>query len=374
MPLNVLHLIGGGEIGGAENNVLNLVVNFDQEKVKPFLGCLIRNSPFASLARSMEIPAEIFPMKYPLDLCPVIQITGFCKKNKIGLIHCHGVRANLLGRIAAKLLSLPVISTVHSLPKYDYPSSWKGKLALFFDDKTLSLSSGIIAVSKSLLDAVSWQLKKKALTTPVRTIYNGIPLLNFDDYETSRKDFRHKWNIPPEKKVIGTIGRLHPVKGQIFLARAMNLLAKEFPDLHLLIIGEGPQHSELENFLNSSGLSFTLTGYLSSAWKALPAMDIFVLPSLNEGMGIVLLEAAQARIPVVASKVGGIPELFPDDNEALLIRPADTLDLTQAISKILKNEEYAKVLLENAAKRAGLFSVKQMVEETTDFYFGIINR
>ena len=371
MSLQVLHLIGGGEIGGAEHNVLNLLTGFPRDKVNPFLGCLVKNSPLAALTSSKRICTEIFPMRFPLDILPVIPLIRFCRNNKIGLIHCHGVRANLIGRITARLLSIPAISTVHSLPEYDYPSSWKGKFALLLDNKTLSLSSGIITVSDNLRVAVSQRIKSRTRDLPIKTIYNGIPWLDFANQEIMRTEFRHKWNIPQEKTVIGTIGRLHPVKGQIYLAEAMELLIKEYPHLHLLIIGEGPIRPQLQDLLASNKLPYTMTGYLPSAWKALPAMDIFLLPSLSEGMGLVLLEAAQAKIPIIASSTGGIPELFAGEREILLCKPADPLDLTLACSRILENDDLAKTLVQNAYQRAMKFTVDKMVNDTTDFYLEI---
>lgn len=368
MSIRVLHLIGGGEVGGAEQNVLNLLDNFQQERVSPSLCCLIKNSPFASLARSHGTPTKIFPMRFSLDLFPIIPLVRLCRKDKVQLIHCHGIRANFLGRIAAKLITIPCISTIHSKPENDYTSPWKGKLALYLDTLTLPFSSGVITVSSDLRRLVSLHLKNKGSTLPLNTIYNGMAVLDFSNKDELRSHFRNKWDIPQNCTVIGTIGRLHPVKGQVFLVEALKLLSKEFSDLHLLIIGEGPLHAELEDLLTSYRLPHTMTGYLSSAWQALPAMDLFVLPSLSEGMGLVLLEAAQAQIPIVASRIGGIPEFLADNSDALLVSPADPLELTLACSRILKDSNLAKNLVENARKRAGMYTVEKMAAETTEFY------
>jgi len=371
MPLQVLHLIGGGEIGGAEQHVLNLATHFDRREVNPFLGCLVKDAPFAAVAASRGIPTEVFAMKLALDISPVKKVLSFCRNKKIGLIHCHGARANLIGRIAAKLLAIPSVSTVHSFLKYDYPFSWKGKLALALENKTAPFCSGLITVSDGLRETVRESLSGKN-KIPVKTIYNGIPRHDFSERERLRREFRLKWNIADQQKVIGTIGRLHPVKGQVYLAEAVNLLAKEYPGLHLLIIGEGPQHAELKELLEGNRLSYTLTGYLPSAWRALPAMDIFVLPSISEGMGLVLLEAAQAGVPIIASKVGGIPELF-SGKQAILVNPREPLEISIAISKLLSDQSLAQRLAESALERALSFTAEKMAQETTKFYFEIIS-
>lgn len=373
MSIRVLHLIGGSEIGGAEQNVLNLLINFDREKVTTILGCLVKESPFALLAQSQGIETSIFPMKFPLDPSPLLALVLFCRKNNITIIHSHGARANFLGRLVSRLIGIPCVSTVHSLPEHDYLSSWKGKAALYMDTFTLNLSSGLITVSDSLKNALDLRLKNKRFSFPIQTIYNGSPIRDFINREQMRKDFRKHWGIPDHRLVIGTIGRLHPVKGHVILIEAMKNLSKEIPNLHLLLVGQGPLSAHLHTLLLSSGFSYTMTDYLPSAWQSLPAMDLFVLPSLSEGMGIVLLEAAQAEIPIVASQIGGIPELFTDGSEALLIRPSDPGALALACRRILHDPIFAEHLTENARQKASHYSVDMMVNETTTFYKAIFN-
>ena len=371
MSFQVLHLIGGGEIGGAEQHILNLLKNFNQQQITPHLGCLVKNSPFATLARSQGIKTTIFTMRFPLDIGPVIPLIRYCRTHKIDLIHCHGARAALLGRLTGKLLSLANLSTIHSWPEFDYTSVWKGRLARFVEQKTLPWSSGIITVS----DALQITLRDKtnpSLPLRSKTIYNGIPRYDFSEHQIMRSCFRQQWGIKSTQKVIGTIGRLHPVKGQIYLAEAIKALCQVYADLHLLIIGDGPLRSELQSFLTANNISYTITGYYPAAWRALPAMDIFALPSVSEGMGLVLLEAAQAKVPIVASNTGGIPELFNHRREALLCRPADSEALAAACREILDNPDLAKMLIENAWQISKLFTIDRMVKDTTNFYLEIL--
>ncbi len=140
-----------------------------------------------------------------------------------------------------------------------------------------------------------------------------------------------------------------------------------------MLIGEGPLHCQLHDFLTANAIPHTITGYFPSAWKALPAMDVFALPSLSEGMGIVLLEAAQARIPIIASNTGGIPELLKDHAEALLLPPADPIALAEACRRILNDNKFAESLTENAWQKASLFTLEKMAKETVDFYAEIIS-
>jgi glycosyltransferase involved in cell wall biosynthesis len=161
---------------------------------------------------------------------------------------------------------------------------------------------------------------------------------------------------------------LHPTKGLSYLIEAAKRLQVHFPKIHVLIVGEGPQRSELEAQLKSSGLPYSLVGFLPDAFQVLPAMDLFVLPSVSEGMGLVLLEAMQARIPIVASHVGGIPEVIRDEEDGLLIPPMNPEALAESCTRILRNPELSKRISESGAKRWQEFSVKEMIRQTQAFY------
>ena len=368
MSYRVLHLIGGGEIGGAEQHILTLFNNFKQDRVTPYLVCLVADSPLATLTQSQGINTNVFSMRFPLDITPLLPIVRFCRTNKIDIIHAHGTRANFIGRLAAKLISIPCLSTMHSLPEHDYTSGWKAKIALILDNLTLPLTSGVITVSNSLQESIFQRLGEKNEKIPVRTVYNGCPKLDYSNYTEMRNAFRNKWDISDKEIVIGTIGRLHPVKGHTYLISALQLLAQEIPGLHLLLVGDGPISNQLRSELDRADLSYTMTGYISSAWRCLPAMDIFVLPSLSEGMGLVLLEAAQAEVPMVASRVGGIPEVWENQTNALLINPADPEEIARACKRIIRDDKLREYLIANALQRARSLDTEIMAEETSYFY------
>lgn len=374
MNYRILQLIGGGEIGGAEIHLLNLILNTDKSKAEYHLGCLSKESPLAYKANKEQINTVIFPMNYSLDLMPLPDIVFYCKKNKIDLIHAHGIRADLLGRLAAKFSHIPCISTVHSLWQSDYSSSWKGKIAWYTEKLTMSLSAGLIAVSQSLHDSLQPLLTKKQLKKiPQATIFNGCPVIDFGDKTAMRREFREKWQIPENALVVGTIGRLHPVKGHIDLFRALELLEKDYSNLHFLLIGDGTLFDDLKGLLGTSSLSYTMPGYLSNAWQALPAMDLFVLPSVHEGMGLVLLEAIQAGIPIVATHTGGIPELLSNDIDALLVPPNNPYELADACRRLLNNPQLAENLVNKAREKISSFTIDQMVEKTLNFYQTVID-
>jgi len=230
------------------------------------------------------------------------------------------------------------------------------------------LTSQIITVSEFLAEEVALRGGRN-----LQTIYNGQAPIPFDDLSSSRHQFRLQWGIPADALVLGTIGRLHPTKGQIYLIKAVAQLRLKYPDVHLLLIGDGPLRQDLDSELKRHAIPHTLTGYLHQAYEALPAMDLFVLPSVSEGMGLVLLEAMQAGVPIVASAVGGIPEVVRAGKDGLLVTPCDVAGLSDACSKIIENPDLANALVLSGLSHWPKFSIERMVSETEQVYTHILN-
>jgi len=364
----ILHIIGGGEIGGAEQHVLTLLKGIDRALFNPHLICLTQG-PFSALALENKIPTHTFSMRFPLDLSPLPGLIRYTRQKGINLVHTHGARANLLGRLGAKWLGIPSVTTVHSSLAHDYLSPWSARMALGLDRLTLPLTSGIITVSEYLAEEVALRGGKN-----LETIYNGQPPISFDDPASARQQFRKQWGIPTDALVLGTIGRLHPTKGQSYLIKVASRLRKKFPNLHLLLIGDGPLRQDLELELQRTMMPYTLTGYLPQAYEALPAMDIFVLPSISEGMGLVLLEAMQAGVPIVASAVGGIPEVIRAGKDGLLVPSGDVTGFTVACTSIIENPNLAKSLVHSGRDRWPMFSIESMVRKTEQIYTRLLEK
>ncbi len=367
-PYKILHIIGGGEIGGAEQHVLTLLNGIDRTRFTLHLACLTYG-PFAELARKSKISTRTFPMRFSFDLSPILSIIRWARQEGINLVHTHGSRANLLGRLGARWLGVPSLTTVHSSLAHDYLSPWSARIALGLDRLTLPLTSGTITVSEYLATEVASRGGRN-----IETIYNGQAPILLNESLASRQQFRLQWGIPADALVLGTIGRLHPTKGQTYLIKAATHLYSTFPNLHLLLIGDGPLRGDLEYQLKQSKIPHTLTGYLPQAYEALPAMDLFALPSVSEGMGLVLLEAMQAGIPIVASSVGGIPEVVRAGIDGLLVPPGDVAGFGDACSKIIDNPNLAKSLISSGLNRWTKFSIASMVRETEQVYIRILTK
>ncbi|AHF08258.1 glycosyltransferase [Desulfitobacterium metallireducens] len=367
---HILQLIGGGEIGGAEQHVLTLLQELDSARFNLSSGCLI-DGPFARLTEELGIPTLRFPMKHALDLSPLPGLLAKLRKEKIALIHTHGSRANLLGRLAGRRAKIPVVSTYHSSLSKDYLSPKAALVALGLDRLTLPLTSGIITVSEALSCEVASRGGKN-----LHTIYNGIqplPQLGNKTYRQNQRTlYRKQWEIPDNALVLGSIARLHPTKGLETLIDTAAQLLPHFPNLHVLLVGEGPLRSTLEEKLKNSGIPYTLPGFIPDGYQTLPAMDLFILPSLSEGMGLVLLEAMQAHLPIVATRVGGIPEVIRDGQDGLLIPPADSCALAEACETLLTQPLLAMQLVQSSLNRWQSFNIDHMIQKTENFYEEIL--
>lgn len=373
-PYKILHIIGGGELGGAEQHVLTLFSALSPERFDLSLACLV-DGPLMEYAAQHHIPAGCFPMRGPLDLRPTASLVQWGRSRGIQLFHTHGSRAHLLGRRAAHKLGIPCVSTVHSSLRHDYLSPLQAHIALMLDRLTLPLTSGIITVSDYLNAEVRARGGKN-----VHTIYNGINWDRAADLsdpsvaERQRRHYRTLWNIPQDALVLGTIARLHPTKGHRYLIEAARRLLPCYPNLHLLLLGEGPLRAKLETQLAAAHVPYTMPGFILQGAQALPGMDLFILPSISEGMGLVLLEAIHARIPIVATTVGGIGEIVRSGKDALLVPPADPAALAEACRTLLQKPEQACQLTQSALSRLGLFSVQRMAEQTGEFYRQILSQ
>ncbi len=167
--------------------------------------------------------------------------------------------------------------------------------------------------------------------------------------------------------MIGWIGRLVPVKDCGTFLKAVSLI-KDTRGIRALIVGDGSERQKMEDMAGRLGLRVIFTGTRGDIYDIIPSMDVFVLSSLNEGLGRVLLEAMAAGRPVVATKVGGVPEVVKDGITGILVPPSDPEEMSSAIMKILTNPEMADAMGEEGRKWAERFDIQNAVETLESLY------
>jgi glycosyltransferase involved in cell wall biosynthesis len=333
--VKVLQLISSGGYYGAENMLLNLCASQQkagcENSLMLFYNVHAPNVEFYERARRRGLSVRMVHCQGRADWRAVRQIEECIQEDGIELLHTHGYKADLYGYVAARRSGKPIVATCHN---------WVGGTAALgiynhLDRMALKRFQGLAAVS----DAVAQRLLDSGVAAKkIRTIANGIdvgpfehalpsPALNFDG-----------------SKVIGMVARLDLQKGFEYLLRAARELCGTFPALKVVIVGEGPDRQAIENMIQRFGLesNVILAGQHSDMPAVYAAMDIFVLPSLNEGLPMTILEAMAASKPVIATRVGAIPSVIKDGETGLLVNPEDVNGLRNALARLLTDSNLCR--------------------------------
>ncbi|MFZ5592312.1 MAG: glycosyltransferase, partial [Bacillota bacterium] len=365
--LKVLHVIGGGEFGGAERHILNLVTSMDEQRVQALVCCLFAE-PFVRIARENGLKVVYLPMRHKLNLGVLGGLRALMERERVDIVHTHGVRANLVGRLAARLAGVSgVVTTVHSKLDLDYPD-WPSRLAnKFIERASRGLTRHFIAVSGGIKQYLLQEgIKERKITV----IYNG---LKTDEFAGRAQPgvFRQQWRLEEGKHLVGVVGRLHHVKGQTYFLQAAAQLAAQRDDVHFLVVGSGPDREKLEQQAGELGLTgrVTFTGFVSDVPAVLADLSLLVIPSLSEGLPLAAVEAMAAGVPVLATSVGGLPEVIQHGNSGLLVPPADVPALTKSMTWMLDHPAEVAVMVELARQTVQeKFSAVAMARRTEELY------
>jgi glycosyltransferase involved in cell wall biosynthesis len=240
--------------------------------------------------------------------------------------------------------------------------------------KTISLfSDRVIFVSKFTRDKFRMVSKIDGRKSVI--VYNGI---NIEEYKepTDIERKKREIGIKKDESIIGNVASLFPVKGQIYFLAAAKEVIKEFPKVKFLIIGEGWIEDKLKEEADKLGITshVEFLGFRNDVKELLNIMDMFVLPSLSEGLPFSLLEAMACRIPVIATKVGGIPEIIDDGMNGFLVPPADPEALAEKIKCLLEDPIGADRLAQRGYEKIELFDIQSMLKAYEEIYSGLIKR
>jgi glycosyltransferase involved in cell wall biosynthesis len=339
--VKVLQLISSGGYYGAENMLLNLCASQEkagcQNSLLLFYNVHTPNVEFYERARRHGISVRMVHCKGRADWRAVQQIEEYIQTEAIDVVHTHGYKADLYGFLAAWRSGKPVVATCHN---------WVGgttALGIYnhLDRLALKKFSALAAVS----DEVAQRLLDSGVPADkIRTIANGIDVQSFE----------HGHPLPAlsfmGEKVVGMVARLDLQKGFEYLLRAVRELCNTMNGFKVVIVGEGPDRPAIEAMVQEYGLqsSVVLAGQQSDMPGVYAAMDIFVLPSLNEGLPMTILEAMAASKPVVATRVGAIPKVINDGENGLLINPRNSEALRNALASLLSDPNKCRRMGEKA--------------------------
>jgi glycosyltransferase involved in cell wall biosynthesis len=359
--LKVLHIISKLPIGGVENQLLLVLKNYDREKFQPFVCSLSEKGEIGQEIEKIGIKVfALNKLKHTFDYSIIKDICDIIKRERIQIVRTHQYHANFYGRIAAKKSKVPcIVASVHNVYTRDKKLHRRiiNRFLARFTDK-------IIAVSEEVkMDILKYD---RISEDKVQVIYNGVDLNAFNE-SFDKEQIKSKLGINPNVPVIGTVGRLTEQKGHIYLLQAILKLKHKFPDIKVLIVGDGPLMDELKSYTSSSGLSNNVifTGFRRDIPALLSIMDIFVFPSLWEGLPNALIEAMASGKAIIASNLPQIKEVLDSDGLGILVPPKDSDSISQSINFLLKNEKIVKKMGNSAKNMA---CTRFNIENTVKIY------
>lgn len=368
--LKVLHIIGGGEFGGAERHILNLAAAIDPAEVEMTVLCLFAR-PFAEAARREGVACFAVPMRNKLDFHVVAKMKDAITTSGADIVHTHGVRANLLGRLAAAGAGRPVVTTVHSLLALDYPDPLSRLANTLSERLTRGMTCHFITVSHELRAAL---IRQGLPGERVTTVHNGVDFTRFEPSGAAG------WECPPglgDAPIVAIIARLHAVKGhRLFLQAARAVLAKK-PGVRFLVVGEGPDERALVKAAADLGIAGAVrfTGFVDDIPSLLARLQVLVVASRWEGFGLTAAEALAMGVPVVATDVGGLPEIIRPFETGLLVPYGQSQAMADAVTWILDHPAEAREMAQRGRQVVRRdFSAAQMAVRTVEVYRKVLAR
>lgn len=367
MKLKVLHLISSTGFFGAENVVVTLALEQARLGLDARVG-VFRNSsnPYTEVAEAAEregVKSVVFDCSGKFDAGAVMRIRAYIKEEGIGLVHSHGYKSNFYALLAAKLAGVKAAATCHNWTK----TSGKMIGYMFLDRFLLRRFDIVSAVSEQLRSEV---LKSGVPAGKVKYIPNGIDTVKFAP-TGARGKVRSGLGIQEDAAVIGSLGRMSVEKGYGELIEALPSILEEVPGAVLLLAGEGPDRPQFEAAAAAAGVSgkVIFAGMSKDASGLLEAMDVFILPSRNEGMPLALLEAMAAGKPVIATGIGAIPAVITSGSNGILIAGQHPGDIAGAVKSLLKDRgAAARMAAAGRETVKGRFSAREMAEQFISLY------
>jgi glycosyltransferase involved in cell wall biosynthesis len=368
--INVLHIYQNSKIGGVQQQFLSLLKAYDRDVFNPIFCCLGPEEEISKEIERIDIETVALNRARYHRFSPGIvrDLYRLMKQKNIHIVRTHRYRANLYGRLAALLSGVPVkIISLHDNYRKDLRLERRivNKILLKATDK-------IVAVSESIRKDI---IKYDGIdSSKILVIPNGIDTERFNP-EGNFADIRKGFSIKESDIVLGFVGRVVPTKGLEYLIDALPFLKKEFKNIKLLITGEGSTMERLKKKAKENNVhdSIIFTGKRRDIPDILSCTDIFVMPSVAEGLPNALLEAMAMGKPIVATEVGGIPEVIKNRHSGFLVPPRNPEALATAIKDLISNEQLA-AKMGQAARHIVLdnFSIWSIAQKWQTLYLSIL--
>jgi sugar transferase (PEP-CTERM/EpsH1 system associated) len=360
--IHVLHVVLSLEPGGLENGVVNVINRLDAKRFRSTVVCLKQAGAFAARISAPEVSIEALGWRGGNSPALVLRLARLIRRHRPDIVHTRNAEAFFYGFLATRLARVPAL--IHS----EHGRTFNDRPIRFTIQRMMARhTDALFAVSAQLRDDLERYVGIPAERVPV--LYNGVDLDRFA--LPTRADARARLGIDAPGFVVGSVGRLVAVKNYPLLLRAAERARKTIPTLQVALIGDGPERGALETLARELGMqeSVFFLGHRENVTELLPGLDAFVLPSVSEGLSNTLLEAMAARVPVMATRVGGNAEVIGAPTEGILIASGDERALQEGLLRLALDAELRAAFA--AAGRARVetqFSMAAMIASYERFY------
>ena len=367
--ITILHLIDSGGLYGAEIMLLNLVAEQVQQGMRPIIASIgdpsCGEKPLEREASRRGLHIEIFRMRRGPNFAGALRILRYAQRAGVEILHSHGYKGNILfGLMPKSLRRIPMVATLHGWTWIN--GNNRMQIYELLDRLSLHFIDRVVVVNKAMREKIA--LKR------IYVVNNGIPIAEQPPKPAYPLDPRIV-DFCCESHAIVTIGRLSPEKGFDILLDAVHEISKTNPRVRLVIFGEGEERSALEAQIRKLRIEslVLMPGYVEDAKRYMLLFRVFALSSLTEGLPIVILEAMQAGLPIVATRVGGVPEVLKEGEAGKLVPARNASRLAEGIYELLIDASLAKKMTDSARQSLEtMYSSTAMALKYIKIYEGLV--
>lgn len=386
----ILHIITRMDMGGSAQNTLLTCIGLSDRYELILVYGLSRESRMTEMeiesverklamarkkgVKCIPLPTLVRKINPLQDFRTFVSLWILIQQEKPDIVHTHSSKAGFLGRWAAWLAGVPfIVHTPHGHVFFGHFDPLMSRIFLLIEKITALITDCMVALTEG--EKKDYVVRSISEEKKIVRIHSGV---NIDRYMNSRVNIEEKKSalgLNPKDLVVGTVGWLLPIKGPEVLLKSMDKVWQDRSDVQLVFVGKGELEEELkaETFQRGVSEKVKFLGWRDDVPEIMPVFDLFALPSLNEGMGRVLVEAMAAGKPVVASNVGGIPDLVHHGQNGFLVEPGDVNGLAAAIGKLLVDDNLRREMGKRGQAMAHNFSEGKMVEKIDALYASLLH-
>lgn len=351
---------------GGEQQLAYLLDDLSLRQVKNVLA-IRGGSRLESYSRQRQIPYHIVKFSNSADMLSAVKVYKICRAERIDLIHLHSSKAHgvaVLSTLCGNRLPMVLSRRVAFLPGSNVFSKWK------YNNGQIKK---ILCVSQKIRTIMQRYVRDGAKCV---TVYSGIDLNRFNNIQPARTKLVEEFNLDAERAIIGTVGAVDAAKDHFTFVDTIEKLIAQGAKVQGLIIGHGPLASVLSEYIEAKNLSpyIRLAGQRNDVVNLFPSLDFFLMTSKEEGLGTSILDAFLARVPVIATDAGGIPEIVRNLETGMLAPVGDATKLSGHIDRLLNDPNLRTTLVEQAFRFVQGFSREQTSSQTLKIYQEVLNK